>query len=201
MSLRVSYSPNYYSLDDILATQERVPCKVALTIQKMGHLNPSVAERDLQPGTSLELPLWLVSELSQSRAPLVNPELPKIYREAYREILKADACAVDLHKFSLFFYELGSHIKRFDKKQDVHETLLHTFRTRFRQLMDLADNSMSDPTVQQTLDILERKLFNDAYKARMKLNTWLKDSNTTIEAANMVINHKKRKRMNIEDLL
>lgn len=67
--------------------------------------------------------------------------------------------------------------------------------------MDLADNSMSDPTVQQTLDILERKLFNDAYKARMKLNTWLKDSNTTIEAANMVINHKKRKRMNIEDLL
>lgn len=143
MSLRVSYSPNYYSLDDILATQERVPCKVALTIQKMGkyifrlclkylcnfdilgHLNPSAAERDLQPGTSLELPLWLVSELSQSRAPLVNPELPKIYREAYREILKADACAVDLHKFSLFFYELGSHIKRFDKKQDVHETLLH----------------------------------------------------------------------------
>ncbi|CAH2006423.1 unnamed protein product [Acanthoscelides obtectus] len=70
---------------------------------KNGQLNPSAAERDIKAGTSLELPLWLVIEMSAGRQPIVTPELPKVFRESYREILKADACAVDLHKYSLHF--------------------------------------------------------------------------------------------------
>ncbi|KAJ8937969.1 hypothetical protein NQ318_003729 [Aromia moschata] len=201
MPLPTAYSPNYYSLDDILATQERTPCKFLINVPKMGNLNPSTIEKDLPAGTALELPMWLVLEMSTGRQPIVLPELPKIYKEAYREILEADACAVDLHKFNLYFYELGSYAKRFDRKGDVHQTLLHTFRTRFRQLMDLADNSISDPSVQQRLDTLERRLFKDGYNARTKLNAWLVESGATIEAANMVINHKKRKRLNMEDLM
>lgn len=76
-------------------------------------------------GTSLELPTWLVQEMSSGRQPVVSPDLPKVYRQSYREILKADACAIDLHKFNLYFYELGSHLKHFDRKGDVHEILLH----------------------------------------------------------------------------
>lgn len=75
-----------------------------------------------------------------------------------------------------------------------------TFKTRFRQLMDLADNSISDPSVQQRLDTLERRLFNDAYTARTRLNKWLVDSARPLEAATMVANHKKRKRIDITDL-
>ncbi|CAG9855993.1 unnamed protein product [Phyllotreta striolata] len=201
MPLSVSYTPNYYSLEDILATQERIPCRVAQTIPKMGHLNSSSVDVDLQEGTVMEFPLWLVNEVCVSRVPILNPDLPKIYKESYREILKADACAVDLHRLNLHFYELGSYVKKFDKKNDVHQSIIDTFRSRFRQLINLADNSISDPMVQQRLDTLERKLFNDAYKARVKLNIWLEHSATVIEAANMVVNHKKRKRINLEELL
>nr|XP_023019552.1 DNA replication complex GINS protein PSF3 [Leptinotarsa decemlineata] len=201
MPLQTGYYPNYYSIDDILATQERTPCKFLMNVPKMGHLNPSVLEKDLSAGTSLELPIWLVREMSSGRQPIVSPDLPKIFKESYREILKADAAAVDLHKFSLFFYEMGAHVKHFDRKGDVHEILLHTFKTRFRQLMDLADNSISDPSVQERLDSLERRVFQDASKARTKLNTWLVDSGALLEAANMVVNHKKRKRINMEELL
>lgn len=88
-------------------------------------MNPASVDKDLKAGTHLELPLWLVQEMASGRQPIVAPELPKIYKQAYREILKADACAADLHKFNLYFYELGSHIKHFDKKDDVHEILLH----------------------------------------------------------------------------
>lgn len=76
-------------------------------------------------GTELELPLWLVLECSIGRQPIVAPELPKFYKEAYREILKADATAVDLNKFNFNFYEMGSYVKHFDKKGDVHDILLH----------------------------------------------------------------------------
>lgn len=67
--------------------------------------------------------------------------------------------------------------------------------------MDLADNIISDSTIQDSLDALERKLYNDGHKARMKLNTWLVESGVALEAASMVINHKKRKRIDIEDII
>ncbi|XP_018578402.1 DNA replication complex GINS protein PSF3 [Anoplophora glabripennis] len=199
MPLPLSYFPNYYSIDDILATQERVPCKFLLNIPKMGKLNPSAAETDLAAGTNLELPVWLVLEMSTGRQPVVQPELPKIYRHAYQEILKADACAVDLHRFNLYFFELGWHIKHFDMQGHVHTVLLDTFKTRFRQLMDLANNSLSNPSVQRQLDTLEKTIFKDGYNARMKLNHWLIQSEAAIEAASMVVNHKKRKRIDISN--
>lgn len=61
--------------------------------------------------------------------------------------------------------------------------------------MDLANNANSDPTVQNRLDVLERRLFKNGHNARTKLNTWLLDSGAPLRAANMVTNHRKRKRV------
>lgn len=66
--------------------------------------------------------------------------------------------------------------------------------------MDLADNIVSDPTVLDKLDSLEKRLFSNGHKARSKLNLWLLLTQTQLEAANMVLNHKKRKRVHLEDL-
>lgn len=67
--------------------------------------------------------------------------------------------------------------------------------------MDLTDNIGYNPSVQDPLDITEQKLFKDGQSAKAKLNIWLTDSHTPIEAASMVINHKKRKRIAIEDVI
>ncbi|XP_048523287.1 DNA replication complex GINS protein PSF3 isoform X2 [Dendroctonus ponderosae] len=159
-------------------------------------LNPSAEDKDVKAGTELELPVWLVaSDCSIGRQPIFAPELPKIYKEAYREILKADATAVDLHKFNVYFYELGAYVKQFDRKDDVHAILLHTFTTRFRLIMDLAHNSESNPTVEQKLDMLERRIYRVGHSARVKLNSWLLESGVQLQAANMVTNHRKRKRV------
>lgn len=64
--------------------------------------------------------------------------------------------------------------------------------------MDLADNCQSDPMVLQKLDILERRIFKDANSARVKLNEWLAETGATLTAANMVINYKKRKRVDLD---
>lgn len=61
--------------------------------------------------------------------------------------------------------------------------------------MDLAHNSKSDPTIQQTLDMLERKVYKDGHNARTKLNRWLLESGVELQAANMVTSHRKRKRV------
>lgn len=76
-------------------------------------------------GTPLELPMWLVQQLGSGRQPVVSVELPRVYKEAYREILKADPKAVNLHKFGLYFYELGAYAKQFDSHKEVAEILIH----------------------------------------------------------------------------
>lgn len=55
----------------------------------------------------------------------MDVELPKIYKESYREILSADSCTVDMHKLGHYFYELGCYIAKHDIKGEVTSTLLN----------------------------------------------------------------------------
>ncbi|KAK9710261.1 hypothetical protein QE152_g26136 [Popillia japonica] len=49
--------------------------------------------------------------------------------------------------------------------------------------MDLADNISSDSTAHDSLDVLERRLYNDGHRSRSKLNAWLVESGVPLEAA------------------
>lgn len=90
-----------------------------------GFLDPSAAEDDLKAGTNVEIPLWLAESLYSRRPPLVTVDLPKIYKDSYREILNADACTVDMHKLSQYFYEFGCYIAKHDIKGEVASTLIN----------------------------------------------------------------------------
>ncbi|KAJ3650233.1 hypothetical protein Zmor_021931 [Zophobas morio] len=195
MPLQTAYYPDYFAVDDILATQDRIPCTFLQDAVKLGKLNPAEEQADLKAGTNIELPLWLVADITTTRQPVVAPSLPKMYKEGNREILKADPCAVDLHKLSTHFYELGLYVKQFDPRESVAEILLQTFTLRLRFVMDLSDNTVSNPSVMQKLDRLERSVFKSGHDAKMKLVSWLKVSEMPLEAASMVVNHKKRKRV------
>jgi GINS complex subunit 3 len=79
----------------------------------LGYLDPSNDDNTLQPGTKLELPYWLARSLCTNRRQIVTVELPKAYRENYRQVFKADPNVVDLHKLGPYFYNFGSHLLAF----------------------------------------------------------------------------------------
>ncbi|XP_046752353.1 DNA replication complex GINS protein PSF3 [Diprion similis] len=201
MSLCHSYMPNYFSIDDILSSQERVSCKIEVKLPGLGYLDVSSESPDLQPGTKLDLPHWLAYPMSSRTHPFVSMEVPRIYTEAYREILTADACAVALNKWSCYFYEFGIHLAQYENNdcKSIQDLLLQTFKSRFRLVMDWAQNTGTDPTVGLQLPILERKLFLTGRKSRCLLISWLKEGGGNIETSEMVANHKKRKRAELED--
>ncbi|KAJ9579612.1 hypothetical protein L9F63_004691 [Diploptera punctata] len=182
-------TPNYFSIDDIFATQERLPCKFLVPVHRLGFLDPSSENEDLAEGTSLELPLWLHRVHLQHSGDIW-------------EILKADASVVDLHKLSIYFYDFGIYLSKMGHRESaaIAVTLPQTFKERFRQVMDWAHNSGTDPTVAQGLDNLERILFQEGHATRVQLDAWLNDGSRKITAADMVINHKKRKRAALDDL-
>ena len=111
-------SYDYYNIDDILATQERVPSKLEVQIHNLGFLDPNSEGGDLQAGSKFELPFWLAKDLCSRRRRIVSVEMPKTYREGYRQILKADANVVDLHKLGPYYYNFGTKLLHFSFEEN-----------------------------------------------------------------------------------
>lgn len=117
---------NFFDIDDILASEQRVPCKFEQKVIGLGFIDQTSDEDDIQEGTKLELPLWLAAALRGRRRAIVNVDLPKQYREAYRDVLTADANVVDLHKLGPYYYACGTKLLAFDhpEKGAVSKSLL-----------------------------------------------------------------------------
>ena len=124
-----SYCPNYFSIEDILATQERVPCEVETDLKNLGFLDPGSDNQDLARGTKLELPYWCVDGLrsNQSRSYL-TVDIPKTFKEVFREIMSADPLVVDLHKLGPYYYEFGRHLIK--QSQTEGDEMIFTGKTR-----------------------------------------------------------------------
>ena len=103
-------------------------------IYLIGFLDPGADSENLASGTKMELPLWLAKAISGRRAMSVSTELPKQYREGYREILSAEASVVDLHKLGPFYYGFGSQLLQFDHPDspDIAKMLLQVHVLVFR---------------------------------------------------------------------
>ena len=167
MELNRSYTPGYFSLQDILATQERVPCYVEKDLKDIGFLDPGSDNVDLVKGTKLELPYWMVEVSKYSsfsrfycycnyqglRSNIdrnyVTVEVPKTLKEGFREIMSADPVVVDLHKLGPYYYEFARHLMKLTPAEGeaIGKSITQTFTRRFRDIMDQSENSSDTDTI------------------------------------------------------
>lgn len=193
------FSENYFSIDDILSSEQRIPCQFELPVYRLGFLDPSANKEHLDTGTKLELPFWLAKVLCTRKKHIVTVELPKAYRETQRDILSADARIVDLYKLGPFYYSLGVKLLCFEhlERSDLSKSLLETFLNRFRLIMDSSQNAfLSDTTpLMSKLDETERQLFHVGQKAQGDFEKWERGLCLKINTSNIVHNNRKRKRL------
>ncbi|XP_050398039.1 DNA replication complex GINS protein PSF3 [Patella vulgata] len=193
---------NYFNIDGILATQEKIPCKVELPIYRLGYLDSSSDSDDLLPGTKLELPYWMARGLCSRRRQIVSIEMPKQYREGYREILTADATVVDLHQLGPYFYSFGTDLLNFDHPEvnDIAKCLIKTMQTRIRTIMDSSQNSFKLDTsnITSKLDEMEKHLFNAGQHGLIEFQKWETRETEKLVTSEMVKKHRKRKRIMME---
>lgn len=64
---RKSYYPNYYSIEDICVTQEKIPCETEQYLHKLGFLDPSAEGADLKANHKVDLPIWYVLQVQKER--------------------------------------------------------------------------------------------------------------------------------------
>ena len=192
-----SYSPDYFSLTDILAEQERVPVITNEDLPKLGFIDPSTSSRNgtLPKGTKLELPLWLAKSLkARNRAQI---SMPPNFTEKKRQIVVADPPAVNLHNYGPHFYESGRHLMKLGTQDSVEigSILAETLTKRFRMIMDSSINSSECDTLSKTerLDSLEKMLYEQGQKSMKLQDVWSKRKTGQLKTATMVQRHNKRK--------
>lgn len=192
-----SYTPDYFSLTDILAEQERVPVVTNEDLPKLGFLDPSTSSRSgtLAQGTKMELPLWMAKSLMRKNQASIS--MPPSFTEKKRQIVFADPDAVNLHQYGPHYYESGRHLMKLGTQdaEDIGKLLVETMTKRFRRIMDSSSNSSECDTLTKTerLDSLEKLLYKQGQKSMKLQETWSKRKTGQLKVATMVHRHNKRK--------
>ncbi|XP_013112353.1 DNA replication complex GINS protein PSF3 [Stomoxys calcitrans] len=194
-----SYFPNYYAVDDLLVTQEKVECKVNTKLLKMGFLDAGADSEDLNPGRSVNLPLWYIKELKVNN-PYFSVCVPDIYKNVHKAVCEAETTHIELGKLHPYFYEYGRYLTPYDRNHVVGKIVFETMRQRVRHLLDISKNTGEAGRPEHRLDNIENKLYEAGVKTVTLYNNWLRMKFNNIAASEMVQEHtKKRKRERVSD--
>ena len=199
---------DYYDIEQILATEERVPVTFNCDAQGLGYLVHGV-EEDLTEGTRLELPFWLADALvkqnngiQQNKGGVVSINMPRYYSQKYRNHLKSNPTSVDLRSVCQVYYQLGMRLSpwlgldemtEMSLKKDLVEALVD----RYFGVLDFSQNSSGDDTsdFMKQLTEEERTLFGLSYSAAIEYDQWRSREHGKLKVSRLIKHDRKRRKV------
>jgi len=160
----------YYDVESILAEEERVPLTMLTEAQGLGFLDATSTKPDLEDGSRVELPLWLVEAVAPRAWAQV--ELPKCYSHRFRTFLLADPTVINLRERSQVYYETGMELAAYVRdSRPLVDTLIKTLSMRYSGILNKAQNSRNQDISQTilTLTKLERDLFFAGHQGALEM--------------------------------
>lgn len=189
-----SYFPNYYAVEDLFVTQEKVECKVNTKLLKMGKyfaifkessrremqtcffkgfLDAGADTEDLNPGRPVNLPLWYIKELKVNN-PYFTVCVPDIYKNVHKAVCEAETTHIELGRLHPYFYEYGRYLTPYDRNHVVGKIVFETMRQRVRHLLDISKNTTESGRPEHRLDDIENKLYESGVKTSHLVTKTLK---------------------------
>ncbi|KAJ7283799.1 hypothetical protein C8J57DRAFT_1293614 [Mycena rebaudengoi] len=181
---------DYFSIDAILAENQKVGCKFKVDIADMGHLGGG-ADRDITKNSTIQLPIWMIyTVLLSDWAQMV---VPPAFGIKVRNALKAEPCSVRLSSLvgaGGLWYGFGKTIMELlDDKKEMSELLTTTFRKRLVEVIDQAQHFAalgpaggvgpagdSAQSFREGLEGTERELFALAQEGSKRMKRWYEES-------------------------
>uniref|UniRef100_A0A8C6TG75 DNA replication complex GINS protein PSF3 n=1 Tax=Neogobius melanostomus TaxID=47308 RepID=A0A8C6TG75_9GOBI len=184
----VGMEENFFSLDDILLSHERLPTRTECIFPRLGYLEKSTDSTDIM-------------EVSNAFLPCIHCLVMDLYGAAtvagVEDCITADPNVVDLHKMGPYYYGLGSQMLHFDSPEnpEIAHALLQTFIGRFRRTMDSSQNAYNEDTsaLVEKLDCLEKALFKSGQSGLNGFQSWEKGQASQLTTSSLVLNYRKRK--------
>ncbi|KAI0053084.1 GINS complex Psf3 component [Auriscalpium vulgare] len=172
---------DYYSIDAILAENQKIQCTFKVDIPDMGHLDGG-KDRDIKKNSKIQLPLWIAYILIYSD--FADFTIPTPFNARVRNALNAEAKSVRL---SGLVGAGGLWPRRLDDApaKEMSDILTKTFRSRLVEVIDQAQHFAAlGPsggggqsgdmalTFREGLDGTERELFSLAQDSAKKTKQW-----------------------------
>jgi len=186
---------DYFSIEAILAENQKIQCTFKHDIPGMGHLGGGT-ERDIAMLSKIQLPLWLAYTVIYSDWAEFN--IPAPFGSRVRNALKAEACSVRLSNLvgaGGFWYGFGKTIMEIlseDQANGISEMLTKAFRSRLLEVVDQAQHfaalgqvgaggssGNSSQLFREGLDVTEREIFALAQESAKRTKNWYEDNNRT----------------------
>ncbi|KAI0092587.1 GINS complex Psf3 component [Irpex rosettiformis] len=169
---------DYYSIESILAENQKIQCTFKIDIPDMGHLDGG-RERDIKALSKIQIPMWMAYILIYSDYADFN--IPSPFQARVRNALNAEAKSVKLSNL------VGQGGLCLDDvpASEVSNILVKTFRARLPEVIDQAQHfasinaagggaGASDGTLtfREGLDGTERELFALAQESARRTRKW-----------------------------
>ncbi|XP_034671288.1 probable DNA replication complex GINS protein PSF3 [Drosophila subobscura] len=194
----MNYFPNYYSIEDIFVTQEKVECKVNTKLQRMGFLDAGAEGDDLEPGRTVNLPLWYIKELKVNNA-YFTVSVPDIYKNVHKAVCEAETTHIELGRLHPYFYEFGRYLTPYDRNHVIGRIIFETMRQRVRHLLDISKNDGHMAKSELRLDNIEAKLHEAGVRTNTQYIHWLQLTGNKILISELVEEHQKKRKRELSD--
>ncbi|KAL5508034.1 PSF3 [Sanghuangporus vaninii] len=183
---------DYYSIDAILAQNQKVQCTFKTDVPDLGYLDGG-SDRDIKALSKLQLPFWLTPMLLMSD--FADCTVPQAFNQRVRNALNADPKSVKLSGLVGIggpWYAFGKMIAGMldeEQAQEISEILSNTFKQRLIDIMDQAQHfgalganaggavqGQAGEEFREGLDGLERELFALAQESAKLTKQWYESS-------------------------
>ncbi|ETW84241.1 hypothetical protein HETIRDRAFT_415948 [Heterobasidion irregulare TC 32-1] len=178
---------DYYSIESILAENQKVQCTFKVDIPDMGHLDGG-KERDIKAQSKIQLPLWMAYILIYSD--YADFTIPAPFSSRVRNALNAEAKSVRLSGLvgaGGLWYGFGKIVMKLlddASASEMSSVLTKTFRSRLLEVIDQAQHFAAlgpagggqsadvAQTFREGLDGTERELFSLAQESTKRTKRW-----------------------------
>ncbi|VDC06136.1 unnamed protein product [Peniophora sp. CBMAI 1063] len=179
---------DYYSIDSILAENQKIQCTFKVDIPEMGHLDGG-DERDIKALSKIQLPMWMAYILIYSN--YAGFTVPPPFSNRVKNALKAEPKSVRLSALvgaGASWYAFGRIYMRLLSEEgatEMSENLAKTFRDRLAEVIDQAQHFAALGPVggagqsndvaaafREGLDATERDMFTLAQDSARSTKQW-----------------------------
>ncbi|KAH7879550.1 hypothetical protein F5879DRAFT_933947 [Lentinula edodes] len=185
---------DYFSIDAILAENQKVQCKFKQRIPEMGHLGGG-SERDITPLNKRQIPIWLAYIIIYSD--WADFDIPRPFSNKVRNALRAEPRSVRLSNLvgaGTGWYVFGKTIMDMlgdEQGVEMSEMLVTTFKGRLVDVIDQAQHfaalgpvgggggggiDSAPQMFREGLDTTERELFVLAQESARRMKKWYEES-------------------------
>ncbi|KAJ2787104.1 DNA replication protein [Coemansia interrupta] len=176
---------NYYDIDDILASQERVPCFLRTDLDGLGSSGGGGSSK-VHRNSRWSLPFWMADRLNDED--YLDMQVSLVFSKQSNRMYAASPESVDLRNICQNYYQFGLQLS--EVAPEVPHVLHNMYMTRIQKIARVAQQGNNVETLDfvQSLDKMEEDILRVCQHAQGAITAWHQNKAYALQKAPVIHN-------------